>query len=120
MFPGWFRCFSFPHFLYLHQVLGGASDFGGERWEDPIVKPALVAQAGQIVWDPNPPRPGPPGPPADTNGVSGFGGASPTPMPPPEETNAIIAWIQDTFHHVSAMSLLGDDFHVILKISRFQ
>ena len=86
--------FFFPRFLHL-QVLGGASDFGGERWEDPIVKPALVAQAGQIVWDPNP-RP-PPGPPADTNGVSGFGGASPTPMPPPEETNAIIAWIQDTF-----------------------
>eukprot|EP00438_Fugacium_kawagutii_P004404 Skav208532 [mRNA] locus=scaffold3037:131753:160941:+ [translate_table: standard] len=37
-------------------VLGGASDFGGERWEDPVVKPALVAQGGQIVWDPNPPR----------------------------------------------------------------
>lgn len=81
------------NFTALLEVLGGASDFGGERWEDPIVKPALVAQAGQIVWDPNP-RP-PPGPPADTNGVSGFGGASPTPMPPPEETNAIIAWIQE-------------------------
>ena len=38
----------------------------------------------------------PPGPPADTNGVSGFGGASPTPMPPPEETNAILAWIQES------------------------
>ena len=38
------------------EVLGGATEFGGERWEDPIVKPALVAQGGQIVWDPNPPR----------------------------------------------------------------
>ena len=38
------------------QVLGGASDFGGERWDDPIVKPAMVASGGQIVWDPNPPR----------------------------------------------------------------
>jgi len=41
----------------IHQVLGGASDFGGERWDDPIVKPAMVASGGQIVWDPNPPRP---------------------------------------------------------------
>ena len=40
----------------LREVLGGATEFGGERWEDPIVKPALVAQGGQIVWDPNPPR----------------------------------------------------------------
>jgi len=78
------------NFAALLEVLGGASDFGGERWDDPIVKPAMVASGGQIVWDPNPPRP--PGPPADT---SGFGGASPTPMPPPEETNAILAWIQE-------------------------
>ena len=38
------------------QVLGGAAEFGGERWEDPIIKPAMVAQGGQVVWDPNPPR----------------------------------------------------------------
>lgn len=121
------------------EVLGGATEFGGERWEDPIVKPALVAQGGQIVWDPNPPRWGqvekgrviskdvgcdfwlrtffatwfwvinftkkeqvwekrcrpPAGPPADGNGLGGFGGATPTPLPAPEEANAVIAWIQD-------------------------
>jgi len=82
------------NFAALLEVLGGATEFGGERWEDPIVKPALVAQGGQIVWDPNPPRP-PAGPPADGNGLGGFGGATPTPMPAPEEANAVIAWIQE-------------------------
>eukprot|EP00434_Breviolum_minutum_P035833 symbB.v1.2.031733.t1/scaffold3717.1/size51512/3 len=82
------------NFAALLEVLGGATEFGGERWEDPIVKPALVAQGGQIVWDPNPPRP-PAGPPADGNGLGGFGGATPTPLPAPEEANAVIAWIQE-------------------------
>ena len=49
--------FFLPTIHRIHQVLGGASDFGGERWDDPIVKPAMVASGGQIVWDPNPPRP---------------------------------------------------------------
>ena len=38
------------------QVLGGAENFGGEHWDDPVVKPAIVARGGAVVWDPNPPR----------------------------------------------------------------
>ena len=37
----------------------------------------------------------PAGPAADGNGLGGFGGATPTPMPAPEEANAVLAWIQD-------------------------
>ena len=39
------------------QVLGGAEGFGGEHWDDPVVKPAIVARGSAVVWDPNPPRP---------------------------------------------------------------
>ncbi|CAE7946263.1 pntB [Symbiodinium sp. KB8] len=80
------------------QVLGGAENFGGEHWDDPVVKPAIVARGGAVVWDPNPPRPpaaAPTGTAVEGNGIGGFGGASPMPLPPPEEANAVIAWIQE-------------------------
>lgn len=84
------------NFAALLEVLGGAAEFGGERWEDPIIKPAMVAQGGQVVWDPNPPRAPPPGAvPGASNGLGGFGGATPTPPPAPEEANAVISWIQE-------------------------
>eukprot|EP00440_Ansanella_granifera_P051488 gb/GFBE01055821.1/.p1 GENE.gb/GFBE01055821.1/~~gb/GFBE01055821.1/.p1 ORF type:complete len:1274 (+),score=357.35 gb/GFBE01055821.1/:1-3822(+) len=83
------------NFTALLEVLGGGSNFGGEHWDDPIVKPAVVAQGGRVVWDPNPPRPPAPAPAPDASGVGGFGGASPTPVPPPEEANEIIKWIQE-------------------------
>ena len=110
------------------QVLGGAENFGGEHWDDPVVKPAIVARGGAVVWDPNPPRQelgargarkrsrpfllryaslvsasrppaaAPTGTAVEGNGIGGFGGASPMPLPPPEEANAVIAWIQAPRH----------------------
>jgi len=81
------------NFTALLEVLGGGSDFGGDHWEDPVVKPAVVAQKGEVVWNPNPPRP-PPAPEA-SHDVGGFGGATPTPVPPPEESSAIISFIEE-------------------------
>ena len=41
------------------------------------------------------PRAPPPGAvPGASNGLGGFGGATPTPPPAPEEANAVISWIQ--------------------------
>lgn len=86
------------NFTAMLEVLGGAENFGGEHWDDPVVKPAIVARGGAVVWDPNPPRPpaaAPTGTAVEGNGIGGFGGASPMPLPPPEEANAVIAWIQE-------------------------
>eukprot|EP00439_Symbiodinium_sp_Y106_P082080 s392_g21.t1 len=86
------------NFTAMLEVLGGAQNFGGEHWDDPVVKPAIVARGGAVVWDPNPPRPpaaAPTGTAVEGNGIGGFGGASPMPLPPPEEANAVIAWIQE-------------------------
>ena len=41
-----------------------------------------------------PPAAAPTGTAVEGNGIGGFGGASPMPLPPPEEANAVIAWIQ--------------------------
>ena len=56
LISSFFHGFHGTIFASIGQVLGGATDFGGEHWDDPVVKPAVVAQQGQIVWDPNPPR----------------------------------------------------------------
>eukprot|EP00931_Biecheleriopsis_adriatica_P117063 TRINITY_DN92616_c0_g1_i1.p1 TRINITY_DN92616_c0_g1~~TRINITY_DN92616_c0_g1_i1.p1 ORF type:complete len:1276 (+),score=300.00 TRINITY_DN92616_c0_g1_i1:43-3828(+) len=86
------------NFSALLEVLGGGANFGGEAWEDPIVKPAIVVQGGHIIWDPNPPRP--PAPPVEApapsderNGVSGYGGASPSALPAPQEASELVKWI---------------------------
>ncbi|CAE6933108.1 pntB [Symbiodinium natans] len=84
------------NFAALLEVLGSAENFGGEHWDDPVVKPAIVARGGAVVWDPNPPRP--PAPPVGSAveaNVGGFGGASPVPPPVPAEANAVVAWIQE-------------------------
>eukprot|EP00933_Yihiella_yeosuensis_P058642 TRINITY_DN5926_c0_g1_i2.p1 TRINITY_DN5926_c0_g1~~TRINITY_DN5926_c0_g1_i2.p1 ORF type:complete len:1014 (+),score=237.82 TRINITY_DN5926_c0_g1_i2:425-3043(+) len=84
--------------LALLDTLGGADKFGGEHWDDSIIRPAIVAHGGQFVWNPNPPRP----PPASTTAPreaeapdGGFGGASPRPPAPPEEVSDLIRWLED-------------------------
>lgn len=83
------------NFVALLEVLGGASDFGGEHWEDPIVKPAIVAQGAKLLWDPNPPRQPAAAPKPSDDGVGSYGGATPTAPPPPQEVGALIQWLQD-------------------------
>jgi len=82
------------NFTALLEVLGAAEDFGGEHWEDAIVKPAIIARGGRIVYDPNPPRPPPPTRSAES-AAGGFGGATPTPPEPPPQVSTLIQWLQD-------------------------
>jgi len=69
------------NFTAMLETLGGAEDFGGEHWEDPVVLPATVARGGQVLWPP-PPPPVPPEAPAISSGSSARPGDPPTAFAP--------------------------------------
>jgi len=88
-------------FVALLDVMGGAEDFGGAHWEDPIVKPATVVRAGELLWPPKPsaeptPPPAAASPPAGPeSAASAATAAVDAPLRPPTEVENLIQWIKD-------------------------
>jgi len=92
------------NFVALLDTLGGAADFGGDCWDDVVIRPATVARQGQILWPP-PPMPAQPSPQA-----------LPAPLAPPapempEQVHWLIRWLGDHQHEIAmglgACLLLG-------------
>jgi len=97
------------NFAALLDTLGGAADFGGEHWEDGVIRPATIAHQGQITWPPPPPPPRAPDavPPEATERLL----APPPVAQPPQEVSALIKWLQDHQHELAlglgAATVLG-------------
>lgn len=74
------------NFAALLETLGGAADFGGAHWDDPIVRPATIAHQGQLL-PPLPTAPAAPPPAAAQVPV-------PVPGPAvPEGVDMVLAWL---------------------------
>mmetsp|Transcript_113929 Transcript_113929/g.207640 ORF Transcript_113929/g.207640 Transcript_113929/m.207640 type:complete len:827 (+) Transcript_113929:3-2483(+) len=75
------------NFAALLETLGGAADFGGDHWDDPVIMPATVVRGGRLVFNtipPPAPAPAPPGPEA------------PLPIPAAQqEVNVVIKYIEE-------------------------
>jgi NAD(P) transhydrogenase len=87
------------NFVALLGVLGGAIDFGGAHWDDPIIKPATVVHAGKLLWPPAPcavPVPSPAASPKSAPAAApGPVDAIDRPLTPPGEIQALIQWLKD-------------------------
>jgi NAD(P) transhydrogenase len=101
------------NFVALLETLGGGQNFGGEHWDDAIIRPSLVAHQGQLLW---PPPPQPPSPELPSGGAAPPAAAAgpPAPMPPPSEVQALIDWLRAHQHElalgVGAAIVLGLGF----------
>lgn len=80
------------NFIALLETLGGGTNFGGEHWQDPIIKPAAVVHEGKVCW---PPAPTAPAPPAEPSFSRPAGVPEPPLAQPPPEANAIVKWLDD-------------------------
>jgi len=103
----------------LLETLGGAANFGGEHWEDAVIKPATVVHQGRLLWPPAPPV----APPASSSSGPAAGApAASSPAPalappagePPAQVSALINWLQDHKHELAlglgAATVLGLGF----------
>jgi len=91
------------NFAAMLDTLGGATEFGGDKWEDPIIRPATVMRDGKKLWPP----PRPPAPPAKAAAPAPApapGAASSSTSPPaamstktgmPDSVAQLLAWIED-------------------------
>jgi len=83
------------NFLALLDTLGGGSSFGGDRWEDPIVRPATIVHMGEARWPPPPP----PEPTVlESQGAVDLGAdhpaqGPPEPIQPPDSVQELLAFI---------------------------
>mmetsp|Transcript_55285 Transcript_55285/g.103884 ORF Transcript_55285/g.103884 Transcript_55285/m.103884 type:complete len:1383 (-) Transcript_55285:63-4211(-) len=114
------------NFVALLEVLGGASSFGGEHWEDPVIKAATVVHKGKLRWPPAPPAPPPPAPPPsqsrakttsrpaaqveEPDRASLAAGFDSLARPPPGEVGRNLQWLLDwlkAHKHELAVALGG-------------
>merc|ERR1719487_1027443 len=100
------------NFVALLEVLGGASEFGGAHWDDPIIKPATVVHGGKLLWPPAPASADPVPPPSPSREPA----QPPTtamdaPLQPPGEVEALVQWLKDHREELSwavgAATVLG-------------
>lgn len=87
------------NFVALLEMMGGAVEFGGDHWDDPVIRAATVMLGGQLKWPPPPmPQPAPPAP-----------AAAPAPAPVlsevPDEVRSLLEWLQE--HREQVASGLG-------------
>eukprot|EP00929_Paragymnodinium_shiwhaense_P087957 TRINITY_DN48123_c0_g1_i1.p1 TRINITY_DN48123_c0_g1~~TRINITY_DN48123_c0_g1_i1.p1 ORF type:complete len:1343 (-),score=328.86 TRINITY_DN48123_c0_g1_i1:273-4301(-) len=94
------------NFVAMLDTLGGAADFGGDHWKDPIIEPATVLQDGVVKWPPPPPPPqaAPAAPPPAAGAAAGQRGGPASAQPegrvestpqPPQSLDAILRFIED-------------------------
>lgn len=95
------------NFIAMLSTLGGATDFGGEKWEDPIIRPATVAAHGEITWPP-PTPPTPPPVPVPAAPQPTEGGDQDVPAAtlneaalPQMDSNSVVQWIEDHKHELA-------------------
>jgi len=85
------------NFVALLDVLGGATDFGGSHWDDPIIKPATVVHAGKLLWPPAavPVAASPPPSPVQGPIPSPMEEMSVAPIKPPGDVEKLVQWLKD-------------------------
>lgn len=75
----------------LLDVLGQGANFGGEKWNDPVIRPATIVRNGELLWPPPPPAPAPPVEPHQAREPASFVPETQTPA----EVDFLVKFISD-------------------------